>query len=135
MMKRFIPFTLFFLFIIWVISQANSYGTNYLFEWVDNVPYKDKVGHFTLYGILAVLFDLALNKANWHVKSWGISKAAVFVLTFAILEEFTQIWIPARNFDWVDGLADLIGIFTMVYASRWFLRRRPMWWFREMKLL
>ncbi len=80
------------------------------------------MGHFILYGILALLFDFALNHANFKMRNLDLSKAAIYVIAFAILEEFTQIWIDARSFDLVDGLADVLGVFSLVYGVRWVVR-------------
>ena len=39
-------------------------------------------------------------------------------MVFATIEEFSQIWIPARNFDLVDLSADFLGVIVCVAASR-----------------
>ncbi len=80
------------------------------------------MGHFILYGILALLFDFALNQANFKVHNLVISKAAIYEIIFAILEEFTQIWIDARSFDLIDGLADVLGVFSLIYGARWVVK-------------
>lgn len=118
-MKRYIPFALFFIFILWVIAQADTNGTNYFFTWVAHIPLKDKMGHFMLYGILALLLDNALKYSNWQFRHIKVAKAVLLVLVFAIVEEIAQVWIPARNFDLKDALADVLGVCSMVYGFRW----------------
>lgn len=117
-MKRFIPVSLFLLFIFWIIWQADSKGTNYLFRWVDSIPFKDKWGHFSLYGTLALMLDFALKSRHWLLFKIRIPTAAILVITFAIVEEITQLWIPSRNFDLIDIMADFAGVFLFVFCGR-----------------
>jgi polysaccharide biosynthesis protein VpsQ len=50
---------LFALFVLLVIILADM-GQLGVFGFIDRIPYSDKVGHFLLYGILALLIDLSL---------------------------------------------------------------------------
>ncbi len=70
------------------------------------IPYGDKLGHATLYGVMAMLLNYGLS----YRKIKGLQLGAVLVLTFAILEEFSQIYIPSRTFDLYDILADIVGV-------------------------
>jgi VanZ family protein len=123
-MKRYFFVTAFFIFILFIIWEANHNGTNYFFRSVEMLPFKDKIGHFTLYGLLAFLLDLALRGRNWKLFKRYIPAAFVIVMTFAIAEEITQYWIPARNFDLIDALADFFGVCAFVALSRIFLHYR-----------
>ncbi len=51
---------LFTLFIILIIVLADT-GNLGIFAGVYHIPYADKVGHFILYGILALLINLTLS--------------------------------------------------------------------------
>lgn len=117
-MKRFLAVSGFFAFILCVIYEANSHGTNYVFRSVENIPYKDKIGHFGLYGLLAALLDYALRSRNYYWKSRAIPMALVWVMGFAILEEISQYWIPTRDCDYKDALADLLGVLLFVKSWR-----------------
>ena len=119
-MKRFIAAGGFFLFILYIIWEANhsSSSTNFFIEFTEVIPQKDKIGHFVLYGILAFLLDKALREKNYRIFKNAIPAALVWVLSFAAIEEFTQIWIPARNFDLIDFAADLFGVVVFIAASR-----------------
>lgn len=107
-------FIVFFMFILWVIQQANSDGTNLLFTMAKVVPYHDKVGHFVLYGILALLMDRALLGRKIIFFKQSLSLAGLLVLTFALIEEITQIWIATRTFDLLDLTGDVVGIIFFV---------------------
>lgn len=86
-----------------------------VFNWVKAVPYGDKVGHFTLYGGLAYLANSAFGfRFLW---SRSIQIGSVLVLSFAIGEEITQIWLKNRTFDYFDLLFDLIGIVVFTVLS------------------
>ena len=122
-MKRFLAVSGFFAFILCVIYEANSHGTNYVFRSVENIPYKDKIGHFGLYGLLAALLDYALRSRNYYWKSKAIPVALVWVMGFAILEEISQYWIPTRDCDYKDALADLLGVLLFVKSWRFLYKR------------
>ena len=108
---------LFFVFICGVIYLANTSQLDqaYAYIGVDHLvkllPVKDKFGHFFLYGFLAFLFNMGLNYKSFSWKENTFQLGALLVLSFAIIEEFTQLAIPAREFDFVDILADVLGIF------------------------
>jgi hypothetical protein len=108
--KKLLPTIFFFAFICALIILVDIKGTEYLLGWFPKIPFSDKLGHFGLYGVLALLLNYALDfrnlqfsKLNWHVGS-GI------ILTFAILEEFTQIFLDTRSFDFLDMAADIAGV-------------------------
>ena len=117
-MKRYLLFTAFFIFILFIIWEANRSSTNFFFEFAQVFPYRDKIGHFTLYGILAFLLDNALKERNYKMFKRALPVALVWVLIFATIEEFSQIWIPSRNFDLLDLAADVIGVILFISVSR-----------------
>ena len=108
----------FFGFVCWIIYMANMGINSIFFQLVRGIPYGDKLGHFIIYGVLAMLFNLAINCRTFrfcHV-SWQMGGFLVF--TFAFIEELTQYFFPSRNLDYVDLLANLIGILLFNYLSR-----------------
>lgn len=46
-------------FILWILYLANTGGQSIFFEWVNAVPYGDKLGHFGLFGMLAIFMNYA----------------------------------------------------------------------------
>ncbi len=77
-----------------------------------NTGVSDKVEHFTAYMILAVLLNLTLMFQNKYPK---LKKKAwlytlIFVLTYAGLDEFHQLFIPGRDCDILDWLSDASGV-------------------------
>ena len=106
-----------------IIFLADRKGTSYLLNFVGNIPYGDKLGHFCLMGGFAFLLNLVLNartfrflKINWLVGS-------LIVLIVVTLEECSQIFIRGRTFDWSDLLVDYLGIFLFGELAGFICRR------------
>lgn len=76
-------------------------------------PGGDKVGHFVLMGSMALLLNIAWRQRRITLfgQQWLLgSTLLVIVVT---LEELSQIWLPMRSFDWLDLLADYLGIYFL----------------------
>ena len=72
----------------------------------------DKVEHFTAYMILAILLNFTLMFQNKYPK---LKKKAwlytlIVILTYAGLDEIHQLFIPGRDCDILDWLADSSGV-------------------------
>lgn len=74
------------------------------------IPFKDKGIHVTEYGALAVMYAYAILK-TWPAQWWLRTLLFAALLTFAwgYLDELHQAFVPGRNSDAMDLLADLIG--------------------------
>ncbi len=107
--------TAFFCFICWVILQANAGSDSGLFVSVRCVPFGDKLGHVVLYGVLALLANLAL--AGRFLKTRWVQVGSLVVLTFAICEELTQHFNPNRTLDAFDAAADVLGVGIATWFS------------------
>jgi len=104
----------FFIFISFIIYLADTANYNFAFRLIGHIPYGDKVMHGLLYGIMALFLNYGLNYKSFKTLQMG----AVIVLTFAILEEISQYWIPSRTFDLGDLLADVVGVVLFSFI-RW----------------
>ena len=74
-------------------------------------PYMDKFAHLGIYGLLAVLLCRALH-AGTHFSGRPLKLAlTVTVLTalYGLSDEWHQSFVPARNAEAADLLADLLG--------------------------
>jgi VanZ family protein len=85
---------------------------------VQSIPAGDKVGHFLLFGTLAFLANLAVARSGaslrWHLK------ISALVVVVVVAEELSQIFLPHRNFDSMDLVADLAGIILFsAFAYFW----------------
>jgi polysaccharide biosynthesis protein VpsQ len=103
-----------------VIFLADNGGARWLFRWIERNPGSDKAGHFILVGALAFLLNLALAGR----KVAGLLLGGILIGIALTLEEASQAWNPARNFDLLDLAANLAGVFAADLAARWRLRGR-----------
>ncbi len=107
---RWVPAAAFMLFLLWVIADADQGKPNYFLLLVADTAYGDKVGHVVLYGILAFLLTVASQGRRLALGPVTLYFGVVCTLLFAVLEEGSQLFFPARNFEWLDILADVIGV-------------------------
>lgn len=84
---------------------------------------KDKVEHATYFFLTGVL---AVRGARFGER-WGRGKAAVFLLLGALLwgmsDEIHQSFVPERDVEIADVVADVSGVALAVAAGEWILRR------------
>src|SRR5512143_1196828 len=93
---------LFTLFIILIIILADT-GNLGILAFVYRIPYADKVGHFILYGILALLINLTLFRSLPYQNRIWIAVVSGLVLALLIgVEEFSQRNFSNRTFSLSD---------------------------------
>lgn len=101
---------LFGLFIVCIIVLANMDMLGIL-DFINSIPYGDKIGHFILYGILTLLIDLAFFRSHQNVSRNLIVLRVAFVLALLIgLEEYSQKFIPSRTFSLLDLAYGYVGV-------------------------
>lgn len=111
---------LFVVFIISVISFANQGGNNAAFKWIATIPYGDKWGHFILFGVLTFLLNKALRFISVGFLCNKIYWGTAIVISFVVCEEFSQLFIDSRTFDYQDLIADGLGISVFSWLSKKF---------------
>ncbi|QTN32145.1 VanZ family protein [Akkermansiaceae bacterium] len=95
--------------IITVVIADSGHGKQW-WPFLDHIPYGDKLGHIGLFGTLGFLCNLAFpNKRPSRLPSF-ITKTSLVLLVIVSLEELSQAFIPYRNLDLKDWIADLIGL-------------------------
>lgn len=84
----------------------------------------DKLVHFIMYGITAIVFLKNL-RSKMSIKK-SIILSVVLASSFGFAMEIIQYAIPWREFSLADGLANVTGavFFTVFYALRDFYRKR-----------
>lgn len=92
-------------------------------ETVPDIPYLDKLLHFSAYAVLGALFLRAF-KTTWLKNNIKL----VIILSilassfYGISDELHQYFIPCRNADIMDVLADILGsicgVYLFIYAGR-----------------
>ena len=106
-----------------IIFLADRKGTSYLLNFVGNIPYGDKLGHFCLMGGFAFLLNLVLDARTIKFWKFNFLLGSLIVLTIVTLEEFSQIFIRGRTFDLGDLFFDYLGIFLFGELARFICRR------------
>ncbi|CAA6827490.1 MAG: Unknown protein [uncultured Aureispira sp.] len=107
---RFLPILLFFIFILWIIVQADLGIDNPFVQLVQQIPWGDKIGHICIFAGLTFFLNYALSHASFKLFRIKLLTGSVLIFCFALIEEFTQLFFPSRTFDFGDILSDLVGI-------------------------
>jgi VanZ family protein len=93
--------------IIWFLSSQPGPGDlklPFLFEGMD------KVAHMILYGGLAALVSVGLHRSGRPVSPWVQAFVPLlFATVYGITDEIHQYFVPMRQAELVDVLADLAG--------------------------
>jgi VanZ family protein len=93
---------LFAIFIIIVIVLADMGRLGFLGALYD-FPYGDKVGHFTLFGILGFLVILTILRSRRFADPKRVAIYWTLLLALLItVEEVSQMYIASRTFDLLD---------------------------------
>jgi VanZ family protein len=89
-----------------------------------------KLGHWTEYFVLVVLVQRALLKETdnkWQLRHTVFT--LVFILVYALSDEFHQVFVPSRTASFGDVMIDVLGgicgIFWMVWYRRGILAQIP----------
>lgn len=91
------------------ISQADS--------WINHI-HLDKFVHAGLFGILVFLWVLPVIKSNVTAK-WGkIIFIAILASAWGLATEFIQKYVPGRDYDLMDWIADTIGIVLVLIVIK-----------------
>ena len=83
------------------------------------LPYGDKVGHFGLYGAIAMALGLLVSRRS-HMVAVGLA-----VIVIGLADEFRQLSEGNRNFSAADVLANLAGISVGLLVALAIRRMRP----------
>ena len=80
--------------------------------WFDQFPHLDKLAHFSLFAVFAGLSHLGWvqkktsKKDVTILRSWIIGSGIVL----SAATELLQFYVPYRNMDWLDWIADIFGL-------------------------
>lgn len=102
-----------------IIFLADAKGTQYLLNFVGNIPYGDKIGHFCLMGTFSFLLNLSLKCRTIY----KIPVGSLIVLCVVTIEEFSQIFVQGRTFDLSDLFFDFAGIVIFGETARFVCRK------------
>lgn len=112
------------LIIIFIIVVADSGQYHFIFQFIQQIPFGDKFGHFILIGLLALVINLALQGRKIQVFNYSLLQGSVIIAILVMLEELSQFFIKNRTFDLGDLLFDFIGIVVFSYVTMYVLRNK-----------
>ncbi|MEI8311659.1 MAG: VanZ family protein [Verrucomicrobiota bacterium] len=101
---------LFGLFIARIVYLADSSQNCVFFDLVKAVPLGDKIGHFFLFGVLALGANFAFRSRGFAIGRMLVPFGALLVFLLAAGEELSQRFFASRTCDITDLMADLTGI-------------------------
>ncbi len=107
-----------------IVFLADQRTTQYLFNPLRNLPFGDKIGHFLLMGFFSFLLNLVLSARTTNIWKLNYLLGSLIVLVVVTIEEFSQIFIRGRTFDWGDLAADFFGIFLFGELARFICRMK-----------
>jgi len=108
---------LFTLFIILIIVLADL-GRLGILAYINRIPYADKAGHFSLYGILALLINLSLFRSCPSRSRMRVAVVSGLILALLIgLEEFSQQYFSTRTFSLGDLTASYLGLISFSWLA------------------
>lgn len=115
----------FCLFLGFIIYTANTGNEMPLQQVIRSISHGDKLAHFTLFGLLSFLLNLAVTTKRFQWRRWSIYRGTAIVAVFAVFEEGSQRYISSRTFEYLDLAADLSGVLVFAVISAWFIKDKP----------
>lgn len=111
------------LFLSCLVWLADSGQGRWLFGVAESIPGGDKIGHFVLFGILALLVNLVMGATVIRCGKFTVLKGSTIVMVVVIAEEVSQLFFVSRSFELLDLTADLAGIWIFGQLARIYLQR------------
>lgn len=90
---------------------------------------EDKLAHISIYFVFCWFSRRALffQTRSYLLKRWSLVVAFLLSCLYGYLDEVHQLFVPCRNYDYFDMLADAIGailfIISFVLINKWKKRR------------
>jgi hypothetical protein len=114
----------FVLFLVSLITLADSGHGRWLFALAETIPAGDKLGHLVLFGTLSFLVNLIWNAETIQLLGLRILKGSAAVMALTTLEECSQVLFRSRSFDLLDLASDALGIWLAGWLATACLQRK-----------
>jgi len=115
----------FYLFLILLYSVLIFYLSSIPQSKIPQIfEFKDIVLHFIEYSILGFLFSLFFTNGFKHTLSYKqIFFIIIFVVFYAITDEYHQKFVPSRVFSYKDMIVDFLGGIFSIGVSQFISKR------------
>ena len=112
----------FFCFLLTLITLLNFGVPVPLVREARIIPSVDKFAHVFMYGILALLVNVANGFAHFKSRTWKIDLpilqlGSLAVLLFSLTEEWSQQFFESRTCDPGDAVCNLVGVALFTWVS------------------
>lgn len=107
----------FICFVLYLLIIVDLKIPNRFAEWVEYLPFKDKMGHFLLIGTLAFFTNILFDLKRVSFLNKKILLGSLIITVFITIEEFSQIFLSNRNFDLIDLVCNYAGILVFGFLS------------------
>ncbi len=105
--------------IIYLSLKAPSGGVN--------ISVNDKIGHLLAYSTLTFNTGLLFSKNKWTIMG-------ILILLFSALLEFLQGFVPGREVDWKDLIANASGVIIGIVLL-FFLKEKCLEFLKKLKIV
>jgi VanZ family protein len=116
----FVPGIIWFFLILFLICLPQSKVPEIELWWIEIIK-PDKFIHAIMFGIQAFLFILPYKKGDTEPKVFRrkIVFIGIVVAFWGLATEYIQLQVPGRSFEWMDWLADSVGVLlVLIYFLR-----------------
>ncbi len=107
-----------FLFVIVMVGCQTPTGL-VIKAVIASVPLGDKAIHFSLMATLSLLLYLSLPHRRLNILGYGLLISSLLLAVGITLEEFSQLFIPSRNFEFMDMVCNYAGIYFGSLIPGW----------------
>lgn len=104
--------------IITLAGMGASPGIS-LLSFIHDIPFGDKFVHFGILLTFTFLLNESLKGITFHFKARHFLTGSLIILIFFTVEEFSQLFIPHRNFELMDLICNYAGIAAGSYLYLW----------------
>jgi len=105
--------------IFWLSSQSDPPRPDIDFEG------SDKVAHFIVYAVMAVLVSAGLHDAPRQHPAWlRVFGPVLFATAYGMADEVHQLFTPGRHFSFLDMVANTLGAVAGQAGCLYLFRRR-----------
>ena len=117
--------TLLVILLIVLITIANTGNGQFLLTILNTIPHGDKWLHLFLMGTLTAALNLSLNFRKTDFRKKSILTGTLIMACLITVEEFSQAFIPYRNFEILDLICNYAGIFGLGQIPFFFKQYLP----------